>query len=240
MQQSSPLLGTELNFVRAKYVARENEEIGFEFNYRGESRVFTPEQLCAMYLTKLKHICEASHIKCKDIVLSVPPYFSAVERQALINAIDIAGLNCLKLINETTSIGICYGLMTSNAQTEVAKYVMFIDMGYSKLTVSILKFTNTQFSIVSEGWETNLGGRNFDLLIVEKLITEFHNIYKGDINEIALGRIYEAAERAKIMLSYNNEFPIIIPSLMEDKELRYTLKRSEYEKLIAPYVKKVI
>jgi len=242
MKQNSPLLNEELKFTSAKYVPREGQEIGFEFNYKGENKVFSPEQLCAMYLTKLKNVCEAYKIKCKDIVLSVPPYFSAIERQALMDAVNIAQLNCLKLINETTSIGLCYGLLASNIQTELPRYVMFIDMGHSKLTVSVLKFTNTQFSIVAQGWETNLGGRDFDLLIARRLITEFQTINKRSLegNTRAIIRICEAAERAKVMLSYNNEFPIIIPSLIEDKELRYILKKSEYDKLISPYVQRII
>ena len=100
MKQSSPKLKEELKYVNAKCVNTKGQGIGFELRYNGENKVFIPEQLCAMYLNKLRNIYETANINCNEVVISVPPYFSAVERQALLDATKIAKLSCCRLINE--------------------------------------------------------------------------------------------------------------------------------------------
>lgn len=238
MKQNSQWLAEECKYTNAKHVVRDNQEIGFEFVRGGENKVFAPEQLCAMFLQKLKDACEAANIRCRNVVIAVPPYFSPVERQAVMDAAKIANLNCYKLINETTSIGLCYGLLMHRELAESGKHVMFVDMGHAKLTVAVMKFTNTQFSILAQGWETNLGGRNFDSHIVEKLIGVFQSKHKRDLrgNARAIERLYEVAERGRIILSVSNETVIKAESLIEDIIFLHILRRKDFEEMIMPDV----
>ncbi len=241
MKQNSPALKEELKFVAAKCVPKENQGIGFELRYRGESQVFTPEQLSAMYMLKLKKIYETAGIGCKDVVISVPPYFSAVERQALLDSTKIAGLNCCKLLNETTAIGLCYGLFRHSEFGDKPRYVMFVDMGYSKLTVSVMEFKSTQFSILAQGWEPNLGARNMDAAVIDKLANDFQAKYKKDLreNQKAMIRMSEAMERVRKVLSANTETPINIESIMDERDIYYNMKRQEFETIIAPCLEKI-
>ncbi len=119
----------------------DNKKIGFQVTVRGEQHVFTPEQVLGFYLKKLKVFFENSGILSKDIVISVPSYFSNVERQAVLDACDIANLKCTRLINECTAVGLTYGFFRkSDLPPKDPRYVVFVDLGHCKLTVSIVSF----------------------------------------------------------------------------------------------------
>lgn len=241
-KQTSPHLKEEMKFVTAKCVPHGNHGVGFELRYRGESQVFSPEQLTAMFLQKLKIIYEKAGVYCKDVVISVPPYFSSVERQAMLDATKIAGLNCCKLINETTAIGLCYGLFRHNEFGEKPRYVVFLDLGYSKFTVSVMAFKSSQFQILAQCWDPHLGARDMDAMIIDRVAKEFKAKYKLDLyeNQKAIVRVTDVIERVRKILSANVECPITVESVMDDRDIMSNLKRQEFEALIAPLLEKIV
>jgi heat shock protein 4 len=109
-----------------------------------------------------------------DVVLSVPPYFSTVERQAVLDACKIAKVNCLRLMNENTAIALYYGFFRRKEFSEKAKNIAFLDMGHGKTTCTIASFTDKKVSILSHASDRNLGGRNFDFLLLDIIGGEFN------------------------------------------------------------------
>ena len=107
----------------------------------GKKHTFTVEQIMAFFLTRLQKFYENAEINCRDVVLSVPSYLSNVERQALLDAADIAGLRCLRLINESTAIALQYGFFRKkDLDAKEERRVAFIDLGNSKTTITIASF----------------------------------------------------------------------------------------------------
>ncbi len=241
MKQTSPCLKEETKYLTAKCVNQGNHGVGFELHYRGEPQVFSPEQLTAMFLEKLKKIYEKSGIYCKDVVISVPPYFSSVERQAMLDAAKIANINCLKLINETTAIGLCYGLFRHSEFGEKPRNVVFLDLGYSKFTVSVMSFKSTQFQIIAQGWDAQLGARTMDSTVMDKIIDDFKVRYKRDLrdNPKAIVRLSDAVARVRKLLSANVEAPVSVESIMDDHDVYYNIKRKEFEVIIAPILERI-
>lgn len=241
MKQTSPLLKEELKYTPVKCLPTENKGIGFEIRHHGEQKVFTPEQLCGMFISKLQKTYEAQGIACKDIVVSVPPYFSAVERQAMLDAIKISGLNCCKIMNETAAIGLAYGLFRNAEFGDKTRNVVFVDLGYSKLTVSVIQFKSTGFTILAQGYEPNIGSRNMDYIVIEKLAEDFQKKYKKDFRENpkAMVRLIEAMEKNRKILSANIETNISVESVMDDRDIYFHLTRKDFETMIQPIVDKI-
>lgn len=128
----------------------------------------------AYYLKKVKTFFETSGISTNEIVLSVPSYFSNVERQGVLDAADIAGIKCIRLLNESTAIALNYGFFRkADLPDKDPRYVVFVDLGHSKLTVTIASFIKGKMRIVVHKNDRNLGARNMDYLLVEKLGEEF-------------------------------------------------------------------
>ena len=236
MKTTNPNFEEEKKFVTSKVLELENQNIGFEIRYKGELKVYTPEQMMAMYLQSLKTIYEKSDIYCTDMVLSVPPYFTQAERQAFIDATEIANINCLKLINETTAIGLGYGLFRQKefVDNKAHKNIAFVDFGHSKLTVSIQKFTKTNFKILSQTWDKNLGARDFDVLVMNKYAEEFNTKFGADPRKSpkSVLRMLDAIEKCRKILSGISEAHLTIECLMEDEDLDVLIKRDDYEAMI--------
>ena len=241
MKQNNPNLKEELTYVGAKWVPRENQSIGFELRCQGEQLVYSPEQLTAMFLKKLRRIYEHANVGCKEVVISVPPYFSSVERQALLDATRIADLNCLKLLNETTAIGLSYGLFRHAEFQDKPRHVVFFDLGYSKLTVSVMAFKSSGFSILAQGWEPNIGARNMDRLLINKLAEDFAKKYKKDPRENpkAYVRMSDAVEKCRKTLSANVEVPVSIESVLDDRDIACNIKRADFEAMISPLIERM-
>jgi molecular chaperone DnaK (HSP70) len=134
-------LELEQRFITHKVIELENKKIGFECVQMGEKYTFTVEQVIGFYMVKLKKYFEKADIKSKDLVVSVPSYCSNVERQCLLDAAEIAGLNCLRVINESTAIALQYGFFRKrDFDAKLQKTVAFVDFGHSKTTVTIASF----------------------------------------------------------------------------------------------------
>ena len=193
-------------------------------------------------MKKLKTFYELANIQTKDIVLSVPSYFSNVERQAVLDAAEIAHLKCIRLINESTAVALTYGFFRRPDLPEKGdpRNVVFVDLGHSKLTVTVASFLAGKMKIICHHSDRNFGARNFDNLLVEKLGEEFNKKYGADPrkNVRARLRMLDAIEKQRKILSANLEATIHLECLLEDEDLHRNFKRQEFEDLIAPDVDK--
>lgn len=231
----------EEKFITYKVLALPNKKIGFEISNRGQVEIVTPEQVLAYYLKKTKTFFENSGIQGNDLVITCPSYYSNVERQAVLDAAEIAGLKCIRLINESTAIALNYGFFRkADLPDKDPRYVVFVDLGHSKLTVTIASFIKGKMQIVVHKSDRNIGARGMDYELVEKLGEDFTKKYSADPrkNVRARLRMLDVIEKQRKILSGNKEANIHLEALLEDEDLSYALKREDFEKLINPMIEK--
>ncbi|KAL1997909.1 hypothetical protein VTN02DRAFT_448 [Thermoascus thermophilus] len=192
-----------------------------------------------MYLGKIKATASKElKLPVSDVVISVPAWFTDVQRRALLDAADIVGLKTLRLINDTTAIALGYGITKLDLPTaeEKPRRVAFVDIGYSNYTCSIVEFRKGELNVKSTTWDRHFGGRDFDKALVDHFAEEFKEKFKVDIrsNPKAWARTLVAAEKLKKVLSANAAAPMSIESLMEDVDVRAFVKREELEEMVKP------
>ncbi|CAH0059662.1 unnamed protein product [Clonostachys solani] len=237
-QFSDPDVQIEQQFVTAPLVDV-NGQVGAEINYLGNKEKFTATQLVAMYLSKIKQTAAAElKLPVSDICMSVPPWFTDIQRRALNDAAEIAGLKLLRLINDNTAAALGWGITKLDlpAPEEEPRRVAFVDIGHSNYTVSIVEFKKGELAVKATAWDRNFGGRDFDKALVDHLAKEFKGKYKVDIytHGRAMARTIAAAEKTKKILSANQQAPVNIESLMNDVDASAVITRQEFEALIEP------
>ena len=199
--------------------------------FRGEKKQFAPEEISSMVLIKMKEIAESFMGKTvKDAVVTVPAYFSDSQRQATKDAAAIAGLNCLRIINEPTAAAIAYGL---DKNKDEDKNVLIFDLGGGTFDVSLLNIEGGIFEVKATAGDTHLGGEDFDARLLRHLSDEFRRKNKKDIsgNPRALRRLRTACERAKRTLSSTAQTMVEIDSLFDGIDFYTTITRARFEEL---------
>ncbi|XP_035522403.1 heat shock 70 kDa protein 4a isoform X2 [Morone saxatilis] len=218
---------------------------GIKVMYMEEEKVFSIEQVTGMLLTKLKETAESALKKpVADCVISVPSYFTDGERRSVMDAAQIAGLNCLRLMNETTAVTLAYGIYKQDlpAPEEKPRIVVFVDLGHSGYQVSVCAFNKGKLKILATAFDSELGGKGFDDILVNHFCEEFGKKYKLDVKSKprALVRLYQECEKLKKLMSANSsDLPLNIECFMNDIDVSGKLNRGQFEEMCAGLLAKV-
>ena len=233
-----PLVKKDKNIVPYTIAKAENGDAWVQ----ARSEKYSPSQISAFILQKMKETAESFLSETiTQAVITVPAYFNDAQRQATKDAGKIAGLEVLRIINEPTAAALAYGLDRKDGQT-IAVY----DLGGGTFDISILEIGDGVFEVKSTNGDTFLGGEDFDARLVNYLAEEFKKDQGVDIlkDKLALQRLKEAAEKAKIELSSTTQTEINLPYITADqagpKHLNIKLTRAKFETLVADLVDKTI
>ena len=208
-----------------------NDEGKFNYivDYRGEKKIVYPEEVSSMILVKLKEIAEAYLGKnVTDAVITVPAYFNDSQRQATKDAGLIAGLNVLRIINESTAASIAYDFVKREKNEQ---NILIFDLGGGTFDVSVITIEEGIIEVKSTAGDTNLGGEDFNDRLVKYFSDEFIGKYKKDFssNKKAMTRLRSACENVKRVLSANSRASIEIDSFYEEIDFYQTITRELFE-----------
>ena len=232
-------IGKEVERVPYKVVRGDNDTIRVEI----DERLYTPQEISAMTLQKMKKIAEDYLGEAvTEAVITVPAYFNDSQRQATKEAGAIAGLDVKRIVNEPTAAALAYGLDKGTRDMKIAVY----DLGGGTFDISILELGGGVFEVKSTNGDTHLGGDDFDQVIIEWLAAEFQQQEKMDLRKdpMALQRLKEAAEKAKIELSSGAETEINLPYITAvdgvPKHLVMKLSRARFEQMTDSLVQRTL
>ena len=230
----------EIKRIPCKIIKKGNNDCAFSMTDGGKEKIISPEEVGAAVLGKLKRVAEdyLGH-EVSDAVITVPAYFNDAQRQATKDAGKIAGLNVRRIINEPTAAALAYG-SEKKKDEKIAVY----DLGGGTFDISVLEVGDNVVEVRATNGDTHLGGDNFDELVLDWLIDEFKKDQGIDLksDKMALQRLKEAAEKAKIELSSTQETEINLPFITADsggpKHLNLKLTRARFDQLTEGLVKR--
>lgn len=204
---------------------------------------FSMQAVVAMLLNNLMTTASNEYkAPVRDLVISVPVYYTESQRRALLDAAAIANVNVLRVMNEHAATALSYGIFRTRELPDTTPIkVAFVDIGEASTTVSISSFTNTRCNVLSVASDPSLGGRNLDDIIVSKFAAEFKDKYGIDVlsKPKPAARLRKECEKVKKILSANAEAPINIECLMNDVDVRGHIKRDELETIAAPLFERI-
>ncbi|KAM4864335.1 heat shock protein 105 kDa isoform X2 [Marmota monax] len=242
---NDPFIQKEKENLSYDLVPMKNGGVGIKVMYMDEEHLFSVEQITAMLLTKLKETAENNLKKpVTDCVISVPSFFTDAERRSVLDAAQIVGLNCLRLMNDMTAVALNYGIYKQDLPSpdEKPRIVVFVDMGHSAFQVSACAFNKGKLKVLGTAFDPFLGGKNFDEKLVEHFCAEFKTKYKLDAKSKirALLRLYQECEKLKKLMSSNStDLPLNIECFMNDKDVSGKMNRSQFEELCAELLQKI-
>ncbi|KAL8222416.1 UNVERIFIED_CONTAM: Heat shock 105kDa 110kDa protein 1, partial [Gekko kuhli] len=242
---NDPFIQKEKEHLSYRIVPLKNGSVGIKVTYMDEEHLFSVEQITAMLLTKLKETAENNLKKpVTDCVVSVPSFFTDAERRSVLDAAQIVGLNCLRLMSDMTAVALNYGIYKQDlpAPEEKPKIVVFIDMGHSAFQVSACAFNKGKLKVLGTAFDPFLGGRNFDERLVDHFCAEIKARYKLDPKSKirAFLRLYQECEKLKKLMSSNStEIPLNIECFMNDTDVSGKMNRAQFEELCADLLKRI-
>ncbi|XP_020920751.1 heat shock protein 105 kDa isoform X2 [Phacochoerus africanus] len=242
---NDPFIQKEKENLSYDLVSMKNGGVGIKVMYMDEEHLFSVEQITAMLLTKLKETAENNLKKpVTDCVISVPSFFTDAERRSVLDAAQIVGLNCLRLMNDMTAVALNYGIYKQDLPglDEKPRIVVFVDMGHSAFQVSACAFNKGKLKVLGTAFDPFLGGKNFDAKLVEHFCAEFKTKYKLDAKSKirALLRLYQECEKLKKLMSSNStDLPLNIECFMNDKDVSGKMNRAQFEELCADLLQKI-
>eukprot|EP00178_Gracilaria_changii_P025564 TRINITY_DN78741_c0_g1_i1.p1 TRINITY_DN78741_c0_g1~~TRINITY_DN78741_c0_g1_i1.p1 ORF type:complete len:880 (-),score=178.32 TRINITY_DN78741_c0_g1_i1:445-3084(-) len=206
-------------------------------------QIFTFEALTAMLLTNLMATASNEYkAPVKDLVISVPSYYTEGQRRALLNAATIADYNVLRVINEHAATALSYGIFrTKELPEKDAIKVAFVDVGEASTTVSITAFTRSRCDVLAVATDSSLGGRDLDDILVQKFAAEFKTNYSIDVlsKPKPAARLRKDCEKMKKVLSTNAQASLNIECIMNDVDVKGAIKREEFEALAEPLLERL-
>ncbi|KAH9261424.1 hypothetical protein BASA81_000068 [Batrachochytrium salamandrivorans] len=225
-----------------------NDSVLIEVTHEGETLALDPKSVLAMTLAGLKRTSEAvtreSHgtgLVMRDVVISVPPYFTDAHRRCVLDAAKIADLNCLKLMNDSSAVALDYGMWrNARGQFDDTKpsVVMFVDVGYSDSWVSIVSFVKGKATVLSVAWDRNLGGRDVEASLVEMFAKEFEAKTKLNCRtEVkSMLKLNKAAEKAKQVLTPEGttKAEVFVEYLMNETDFKAMLSVEQLDAVVEP------
>ncbi|XP_033331582.2 hypoxia up-regulated Grp170 co-chaperone protein isoform X2 [Megalopta genalis] len=231
----------------------ERNTIAFRLN---ENTTYTPEELLAQILHKGKELAENSaRQKISEAVITVPGFFNQIERRALVQAAELAGIKVLQLINDYTAVALNYGIFRSKEISTTAHYVMFYDMGASSTTATLVSYqniktkekgfaeTNSHVGVLGVGYDRTLGGLEVQLRLRDYLAKEFDALNKtsnlASSNPKAMAKLFKEAGRVKNVLSANTEHYAQIEGLIDEHDFRMKVTREKLEQLCSDLFERV-
>ncbi|KAJ6662283.1 hypothetical protein lerEdw1_012447 [Lerista edwardsae] len=242
---NDPFVQKEKEHLSYCIVPMKNGSVGIQVAYMDEDRLFSVEQITAMLLTKLMETAENNLKKpVTDCVISVPSFFTDAERRSVLDAAQVVGLNCLRLMNDMTAVALNYGIYKQDlpAPEEKPRLVVFVDMGHSAFQVSACAFNKGKLKVLGTAFDPFLGGRNFDERLVDHFSAEIKTKYKLDPKSKirAVLRLYQECEKLKKLMSSNNtDIPLNIECFMNDTDVSGKMNRAQFEELCADLLARI-
>lgn len=240
---SDPTVQEDLKTLPFKVVGGPNGECLVEVAYLDKTVHLAPEQLMAALLVDLREIAEKEQgAPVTEAVVSVPVYYTEAERHAMLAAAHVAGLNCLRLLDDTTATALAFGIYKTDLPDGDAINVVFVDVGHASTQVCVVALKKGQLAVLANAWDRNLGGRDFDAVLFDHFAAEFQEKYKVDVrsNQKSSYRLLRACERTKKVLTTNPEAPISVESLTPDVDANGLITREVFEGKAKPILDRLL